>query len=210
MLDELLATSGVVEHCALRSPAVGFLAIHGGLEAITFEIARAAAMRCGASLYAVVQPDDLQWHVPSHRYVVSQAPKLQAFCEHVDIAISLHGYGGVRGSDHRWTTALLGGARRDVASDLAAVLQEALGEHYHFVSELHSIPTAYRGVHPSNPVNCTRGGGVQIELPPRIRGSSPMWEGADRNEAGFVPHTEQLVAALAAFGCAAIAGAKCR
>ncbi|MDZ4827532.1 MAG: poly-gamma-glutamate hydrolase family protein, partial [Actinomycetota bacterium] len=67
MLDELLACPGVEERTDLRSP-VGFLALHGGLEAGTAEIAAAAAAAADASLYAVVQPDDLHWHIPSHRY----------------------------------------------------------------------------------------------------------------------------------------------
>ena len=37
------------------------------------------------------------------------------------------------------------------------------------------------------------GGGAQIELPPRIRGLGPFWEGY----AGTCPHTEDLIDALA-------------
>jgi phage replication-related protein YjqB (UPF0714/DUF867 family) len=31
------------------------------------------------------------------------------------------------------------------------------------------MPSTLRGVHPDNPVNRPRAGGVQLELPPRIR-----------------------------------------
>ena len=48
-----------------RSP-VGFLALHGGLEPGTAEIAGEAARRSGTSWYTIVQPDDLKHHVPSH------------------------------------------------------------------------------------------------------------------------------------------------
>jgi hypothetical protein len=44
-------------------------------------------------------------------------------------------------------------------------------------------------------VNLPRVGGVQIELPPRVRGSSPLWWDW---EDGLVPHTRSLIAALAA------------
>src|SRR5690606_39793265 len=64
---ELLAHPGVEEQVELRS-RFGFLAIHGGsLERGTAEVADAAAEQAGASLYAVRQPDDLRWHVPSDR-----------------------------------------------------------------------------------------------------------------------------------------------
>src|SRR3954471_7563240 len=108
-LRGLLATAGVVEHCVLRSARVGFLSLHGGLEATTFEIASEAARRSGASLYAVVQPEDLRWHVPSQCFDPSESAQLDAFCAHVTTAISLHGYGGLVASDDRWTTVVIGG-----------------------------------------------------------------------------------------------------
>jgi phage replication-related protein YjqB (UPF0714/DUF867 family) len=167
MLTELLAEPGVEETLVTRS-AFGFCALHGGLEQGTAEIAAAAAARAGASFYAVVQPDNLRWHVPSHRYDPAFSDALSTFVAHVEIAISVHGYGGLRTSDERWTTALLGGANRALAQrlgdDLAAVLP-----HYTWITDLEKIPAHLRGVHPSNPVNRVAQGGVQIELPPRVR-----------------------------------------
>lgn len=197
-LSELLGCEGVVEHCELRSSRVGFLSLHGGLEATTFEIAFEAARRSGASLYAVVQPDDLRWHVPSQRFAPEQSSRLDAFCAHVETAISLHGYGGLVDSDERWTTVVIGGGDRKAASRLAASLRAALPD-YTFVDDLDAIPARYRGVHSANPVNRTRGGGVQLELSPRIRGNSPVWAETPRNEHNFVPVTETLVETLATF-----------
>src|SRR5438067_4983734 len=94
-LTALLGCDGVSEHCVLRSRRVGFLSLHGGLEATTFEIASEAARRSDASLYAVVQPDELRWHLPSQRFDPSESPQLDAFCTHVTTAISLHGFGGL-------------------------------------------------------------------------------------------------------------------
>lgn len=196
MLADLLATPGVVEHCELRS-TVGFLALHGGLEATTYEIASTAAERAGASLYAVVQPADLTWHVPSHRYSRSDSSALAAFCDHVDVAISVHGYGGVRDHERRWTTIVVGGAHRDAAAIVADELRSALGD-YDVLDDLATIPREYRGVHPDNPVNRVRVGGVQIELPPRVRGSSPIWADHDFAAEPFVPHTVALLDALVA------------
>lgn len=53
-----------------------------------------------------------------------------------------------------------------------------------------------RGLHAANPVNLPRHGGVQIELPPRVRGTSPIWK--DWTGPGLVPHTEALIDGLAA------------
>ena len=62
LLRDFLEFPGVEEQSTLRS-RFGFLAVHGGLEQGTAEIATAAAEAAGASIYAVVQPDDLKWHV---------------------------------------------------------------------------------------------------------------------------------------------------
>lgn len=173
------------------------MALHGGLEATTFEIAQAAAQRAGASLYAVVQPDDLTWHIPSHRYSLDTSERLAAFCAHVDIAISIHGYGGVHASDHRWLTIVVGGGGRTEAALVAVELRESLDE-YHVIDDLDAIPREYRGVHPDNPVNRVQCAGVQIELPPRVRGRSPVWADHDFAAAPFVPHTAALLDALVA------------
>ena len=197
-LAALLECDGVVEHCVLRSQRVGFLSLHGGLEATTFEIAAEAARRSDASLYAVVQPEDLRWHLPSQRFDPTESLQLGAFCNHVTTAISLHGYGGLVAREERWTTVVVGGSDRVAAASLSEALRVALPQ-YTFVDDLDEIPVQYRGVHTANPVNRTRAGGVQLELPPRIRGNSPVWAETPRNDHGFVPVTETLVDVLAAF-----------
>ena len=166
-LREFLDFPGVREHSVLRS-RFGFLALHGGLEAGTAEIAMAAAESAEASVYAVTQPDDLKWHLSSLHYDPEHSEELAVYLEHVDAVVSVHGYGGLRGSDDRWVTALVGGANRVLASDLAMQLRDALPQ-YRFVDDLDVMPPDLRGVHRANPVNRPRRGGAQIELPPRIR-----------------------------------------
>jgi phage replication-related protein YjqB (UPF0714/DUF867 family) len=167
MLRQLLATEGVREQWVKRS-SFGFCALHGGLEAATAEIASAAALASGASFYAVVQPDDVYWHVPSHRYDPTESSVLQRFLAHVDVVISVHGFGGVRGADDRWTTALLGGSNRALAEALQKTLSHSL-PGYRWIADIDVIPRHLRGLHPANPVNLARSGGVQLELPPRVR-----------------------------------------
>jgi phage replication-related protein YjqB (UPF0714/DUF867 family) len=167
MLDQLLATPGVEERCSLGS-SFGFLALHGGLEAHTAEIAQAAAVASNASIYAVVQPADVRWHIPSHKLDPAQSDALVAFLDHVETVVSVHGFGGLRGSDDRWVTGLLGGSNRELAARLAGLLSDAL-PGYHWIDDLEVIPAHLRGVHPDNPVNRPVGGGVQLELPPRVR-----------------------------------------
>ena len=92
-LDLLLHEPGVDEVLHLRSP-VGFLALHGGgQDRVTDEIACAAASGSGASLYAVVQPPTLRWHIPSYRYDPAASARLRQFLDHVHVVISVHGYG---------------------------------------------------------------------------------------------------------------------
>lgn len=194
MLAELLATDGVTERCELRSE-VGFMALHGGLEAGTAEIADEAALRCSASLYTVEQPEGFQWHVPSHRYRLEDSQALESFCEHVRLVVSVHGYGGVSGSEQRWTTILLGGRARAEAAVLAGHLRHRL-ERYTVIADLEEMPRRYRGLHPDNPVNRVRGAGVQLELPPGVRGGIPIRSAPDHRPDRQVPDTVTLLAAL--------------
>ncbi len=164
MFDELLRHPGVVEEWELRSP-FGFLAIHGGsLERGTAEVATAAADRAGASLYAVRQPENLRWHIPSALVDPSKSPALTAFLDHVELVVSVHGYGRKGHSN----VVLIGGRNRELAARAAAAFRVAVPSH-RFVDDLRAIPPTLRGVHLDNPVNRTRRGGIQIELPPTLR-----------------------------------------
>jgi phage replication-related protein YjqB (UPF0714/DUF867 family) len=171
MFAELLAHEGVEEICELRS-SFGLMAFHGGnLEAATDVIASAAAEQSGASLYAVVQPPDLRWHIPSTSVRPDESPRLAEFIDHVDVVVAIHGYG----AEGFWTTLLLGGRNRELARHVGAALRAQLAVHDHeVVDDLNAIPARLRGVHRDNPVNLPRQGGVQLELPPRVRGTSPL------------------------------------
>lgn len=183
MLDELLRYPGVIEESQLRS-RFGFLAFHGGsLERGTAEVAAAAADLSGSSLYAVRQPEDLRWHIPSALVDPSLSPVFSTFLDHVDIVVSVHGYGR-RGYSN---VVLIGGLNRQLAARAAEALRAAVPSH-RFVDELHAIPPMLRGVHPDNPVNRTRGGGIQIELPPLLR---------DGDGDGSADDRDALISALA-------------
>lgn len=188
----LLAEPGVVEVLDLRG-RFGFCAFHGGnLERHTDQIASEAAARSGASFYGVLQPAPMRQHVPSKLVDPVHSPALASFLEHCEVVVALHGYGLQR----RWTDILMGGTNRVLAGHLAHHLRHEL-PYYRFVDDLEQIPTRLRGQHPDNPCNRPRQAGVQIELPPRIRGLSPLahyWPASDR--ARFV-HTERLIAGLA-------------
>jgi len=165
-LAELLAVPGVEERVELAGP-VGLLAFHGGLEGGTETVADAAATRSRASLYTIVQPPTLRWHLPSHTVGAGASPALLRFLDHVEVAIAVHGYGRPgRGRD-----LLLGGGNRDLASRLAQSLRQHLPE-WTVIDDLAELPREMRGLHPDNPVNRCRGGGVQLELPPAVRGAS--------------------------------------
>jgi phage replication-related protein YjqB (UPF0714/DUF867 family) len=188
---ELLAHEGVEEDLVLRS-RFGFLAFHGGnLEVGTDVVAARAAEAAGASLYAVRQPDGLRWHVPSIEVTPDESDALGAFLDHVDVAIALHGYG----RDGMWTTVLLGGSHRPLAAHVAGHLRTAL-PGYEVVEELDAIPAELRGVHRANPVNRCRDGGVQVELPPRVRSWTPHW--AELPPGEEIPHLQLVVDGLAA------------
>ncbi len=188
-LSQLLAEPGVFEHSRLRS-RFGFLAIHGGgLEQMTDVIAERAADSADASVYVVRHPDGYSHHLPSAKYLAVHSPRLAEFLDHVDVAVSLHGYGRIG----RSTQLLAGGLNRPLAAHV--------GNHvsvpgYQVVTDLGAIPAELRGLHPDNPVNRVRGGGTQLELPPRVRGISPRSHLPSDN--GLAPATSRLVQGLVA------------
>lgn len=191
MLGELLDHPGVEEVCELRSH-FGLLAFHGGsLEQGTDAIAVAAADRAGASLYAVRQPPDLRWHIPSIAIDPADSPKLTAFVDHVDLAVAIHGYG----RDGMWTTLLLGGRNRTLAAQLAVALRSRLGEDFTVVDTVPDIPDGLRGLHPRNPVNLPREQGVQLELPPRVRSGTGVPTYRPAYEAAIVEALAEVAAA---------------
>ncbi len=165
-LSELLAEPGVVEVSRLRS-RFGFLAIHGGgLEEMTDVIAERAADVAEASVYLLRHPDRYPHHLSSAHFLAAESARLAEFLDHVDVTVSLHGYGRIG----RATQLLAGGRNRVLAAHVAEHL-ELPG--YHVITDLDEIPRELRGQHPQNPVNQTRYGGAQLELPTRVRGISP-------------------------------------
>lgn len=190
-LSELLTYDNVTEECVLRS-SFGFMAFHGGaLEEMTDVIASAAAQKSGASYYGIQLPDNLEWHIPSHKVTADQSPLLQTFLSHVSVVITVHGFGRTG----FFTSLLLGGRNRRLAHHLGSHLREHLPA-YRIIDELDDIPQNLRGLHQDNPVNVVEHAGVQLELPPRVRGSSPLWW--DWEGPGLTPHTQSLIDALAA------------
>jgi len=181
----------VREVLELRS-RFGFLAFHGGsLERMTDRIASDAAERSGSSIYAVVQPPDMRWHLPSIEVRPEASERLAAFLAHVDVAVAIHGFG----RDGLWSTLLVGGGNRTLADHVGEHLTAALDEH-EICTDIEAMPAELRGVHTDNPVNrCRAGGGVQLELPPGVRGLTPRW--ADWSGPALPPPTEALVEALA-------------
>jgi phage replication-related protein YjqB (UPF0714/DUF867 family) len=192
-LGALLGEPGVEEVLSLRGP-VGFMALHGGgQDRVTDEIASEAAARSGASLYAVVQPPTLRWHIPSYRYSPDESPYLRQFVDHVRLVISVHGYGvdswrmdwrppdfeSTRlGQFHAREAFLVGGRNRARAADIAARLRRALPD-YEVWDDLSRISPKASGQDPRNPVNLSSEGGVQLECPARVRGLGPRAAPAD-------------------------------
>ena len=176
MLRELLAHPLVSEEMRLGGP-VGVMAIHGGIEAGTAEMARELVAATGASLYLVEQPGDLSWHLPSIHYDPAHSHRLSAFLGHVRTVVSLHGFGRV----HLPRTVLVGGRNDALRTQVASGLRAGTG--LRIVDDFEEIPRPLRGRHPANPVNIPVEAGVQLELSGTAR---------------LLPHRGMVVAALTA------------
>ena len=197
-LSDLLAEPDVTEASVLRS-TFGFLAIHGGgLEKMTDVIAERAADAADASTYVVRHPRDYPNHLPSSAFRAEESAVLAEFLDHVDVVVSVHGYGRM----NRSTQLLVGGRNRGLAAHLA---RHVVIPGYELVTDVDRIPRELRGMHAQNPVNQPRGGGAQLELSPRVRGISPR--SGMVGDDGLTRAASQLVDGLAA---AARAWSECR
>jgi phage replication-related protein YjqB (UPF0714/DUF867 family) len=145
---------------------VGVLALHGGLEGGTAELADALAGDTGCAALTFRQDDgDWSLHLPSTAYDPGLCPPLARFLSAVEVVVSVHGYQD-RTREER---VLLGGRNRRLAAVTGARIAEYAPD-YRTVVRLREIPPHLRGVEPANPVNRAPGSGVQLELPPRARG----------------------------------------
>jgi phage replication-related protein YjqB (UPF0714/DUF867 family) len=208
-LAELLTLPGVQEECVLRS-GVGLMALHGGSQDRgTHEIASRAAERAGASYYAIVQPSDMRVHLTSRHHKPDDSERLRAFLRHVEVAISVHGFGR-DGFDLRLDPAgglvvePYGPARRGrQTGPLRGIIVGGRNAELLSVTRglLHDRFDGYRvadegirlGFHRENPVNLPSAQGVQIELPPGLRGIGDFGDQLTPSEDGVVT---EVVAAL--------------
>ncbi|MFF0855178.1 poly-gamma-glutamate hydrolase family protein [Streptomyces sp. NPDC003280] len=147
----------------------GLLALHGAGEGGTAELAREVAARTGASALVYTQPSGPPVHIPSHRMAAAPCEALREFLAHVSLTVSLHGH--VRPDAPR--SIFLGGANRAAARVLGRRLA-LLAPSFDTVTDLELIPDGLRGLGPRNPVNLSRAGGVQVELPPAARTARPQ------------------------------------
>jgi phage replication-related protein YjqB (UPF0714/DUF867 family) len=191
-LAELLTQPGVNEECVLRS-AVGFMALHGGSQDRgTDQIASRAAEQAGASYYAIIQPAGLRVHLTSRRHNPDHSALLRAFLQHVDIAISVHGFGrdgfalwldperglviepygpAIRDNQSGPLRGVIVGGRNAELLKAARRLLNDRFAGYHVADERVRL-----GFHPDNPVNLPSERGIQIELPPGLRGIGDFGE----------------------------------
>ena len=208
-LGDLLSWPGVQEICELRS-AVGLMALHGGSQDRgTHEIASRTAQQTGASYYAIVQPSGLRFHLTSRRHNPDDSDRLRAFLQHVEIAISVHGFGrdgfaltadpvggvvvepygpALRGRQSGPLRGIIVGGRNTELLEVARRLFHDRFTGYHVADERVRL-----GFHPNNPVNLPSSHGIQVELPPGLRGIGDFGDELVPREDGVVT---QVVAAL--------------
>ena len=189
--DASSASPASMEHCELRSP-FGFMAYHGGaLEREDRPHRPAAADAAGASLYVVdaARPDPA--HFPSIHVRRAESPALHAFFEHVDVVVTVHGYG----RDGLFTSLLLGGRNRRLAD---ARRRRAAPPP---CRPTRSSPTSTRSPRAARPASRQPGqpaaptAACRSSCRRACRGLGPRW--ADWTGDGFVPPAAALVDALA-------------
>ncbi|HEY1650959.1 MAG TPA: poly-gamma-glutamate hydrolase family protein [Acidimicrobiales bacterium] len=208
-LAELLTVPGVREECILRS-SVGFMALHGGSQDRgTEQIARRAAAQAGASYYAIVQPAGLRFHLTSRLHDPIHSAHMREFLDYVDVVISLHGFGrdgfalwvdpdrgliiepygpALRGKQTAPLRGIIVGGLNAPLLDAARKLFHQRFAGYHVADQRVRL-----GFHPDNPVNLSSTHGVQVELPPGLRGIGDFGESLHPRQDGVV---SEMVTAL--------------
>jgi phage replication-related protein YjqB (UPF0714/DUF867 family) len=201
-LAELLTLPGVEEECVLRS-TVGFMALHGGSQDRgTDQIASRAAELAGASYYGIVQPSGLRVHLTSRLHDPDDSAHLRAFLQHVEVAISVHGFGrdgfalwldpdrglvidpygpALRGRQAGPLRGIIVGGLNTQLLDSARRLLRDRFAGYHVADERVRL-----GFHPENPVNLPSANGVQVELPPGLRGIGELGEHVEPRQDGLL------------------------
>jgi phage replication-related protein YjqB (UPF0714/DUF867 family) len=186
------------------------MALHGGSQDRgTDQLANRAAERAGASYYAIVQPSGLRVHLTSRLHDPEHSPTLRSFLQHVEIAISVHGFGrdgfsfwvdpergpvieaygpALRGRQTGPLRGIIVGGRNGDMLHAARRLLRDRFVGYHVADERVRL-----GFHPDNPVNLTSARGIQIELPPGLRGIGDLGEQLVPDADGLVT---EVVAAL--------------
>jgi phage replication-related protein YjqB (UPF0714/DUF867 family) len=158
----------MLEHTDVRlieGSRVGVLALHGGLEGGTAELAEHLSTAVGCTSLVFRQRGGHPWlHIPSADHARRDSPQLHEFLRHVHVVLSIHGHSGKSGSH----SIYLGGANRALAGVLAERLRRR-APAYEAVVDIRRIPPKLRGMNPNNPVNQAGIPGVQVELPPSAR-----------------------------------------
>ncbi len=189
---EFLDRDEVTEQCHIGG-RFGIMAYHGGnLERTTDVIASEVAERTGASLYTVTQAHPHRHHLPSIAIDPEQSDALRDFLEHVEIVVTVHGYGRRR----LWRHLLLGGRNRALAQHIATHLRHGLSARYRVIDDLEAIPKALRGQHVRNPVNRPVDSGVQIELPPTLRWNIKEWGWSDHQGISRTAEVDRFIESL--------------
>lgn len=193
-LGELLAHPAVEEQAHLGG-RFGVMAYHGGnLERSTDAIAAEVARATGASLYSVRQRSPLRAHLPSIRFDPAESERLAEFLDHVDVVVTIHGYGRRR-LRH---CVLLGGRNRGLAGHTAHHLRQRLPGRFRVLDDVTEIPTELRGMHARNPVNRPVEAGVQIELPVSVRWNRREWGWSDHAGVGRTAAVQAVIDGLTA------------
>ena len=170
----------VQEYLRLEGP-LGLIALHGGgIEPGTEEIARFVAYHSGASLYVYAgrrSGGNLSLHRPSHDGKAEKRTLFVEFLNHVKAAISIHGHG--RGQDRVY----VGGLHQSMVQRFVGLVRPALFE-YEWIANPKIIPLGLRGQSPNNVVNLPPHGGMQLELPLKLRQTRRAPDGKGYEPAG--------------------------
>ena len=141
---------------------IAVLAYHAKTEAGTAEIAEAVHEKSPSSMYVFKGN-----RVASTKVTHTHSDKLKSLVKEAETAVSVHGYKNKKGVDNN--VIYVSGQHGKLSSKIAKELQKNFGDNYHIETNPDYIPKHLQGKSDYNIVNKFEKGGVQIELPEKLR-----------------------------------------
>jgi len=167
--DALKTGKETAEH---KEGDIAVLAYHAKTEEGTGDVAEDISKNSNASLYVFEGK-----RVPSTKITPTNSEDLNRMVQEKRTAVSMHAYhkqGNYEKQGKKYDykdTVFVSGQNSELAKKIATELEDSLGHEYHIETNPDYIPAHLKGMSKHNIANKFKEGGVQVEMPRKLRES---------------------------------------